>query len=404
MIKYIAPAGTPIQLADIISCIHKSATPSNTLETFKKEIRARYNVKHCFFISTGRAALSLILSSLHELSNNPEKNEVIIPAYTCYSVAASIVKAGLKIRVCDLDTQTLSYDLDKLEAFDFSNVLAVVTANLYGIPNELDKISAITSNKNIYLVDDAAQCLDGKINDKYSGTYGDAGIYSLDKGKNITSMEGGIIVTNSDKIANNIRKMVSRFGKPSLIETALNISKLIIYITLLNPRLYWIPNKLPFLGLGQTIYTTDFDIKSYSNVLASIGLTLFMKIERITKKRVDNAQHYINILAGIPGINMVSFHNNINPVFSRFPILIENYELRGKVVKELNRNGYGATTSYPDAIADIEDIQSLINPDDKNTIGGKMIARQIITLPTHHYVSRKDIDKIASIITNVMSA
>ena len=68
------------------------------------------------------------------------RNEVIIPAYNCYSVPAAIQRAGLKPRLCDVRPATLGIDTDKLAGRDYSRVLAVLSANLYGVPNDLGAI------------------------------------------------------------------------------------------------------------------------------------------------------------------------------------------------------------------------------------------------------------------------
>ena len=144
-----------------------------------------------------------LLRSLARMKGDA-RNEVILPTYTCFSVPSSVAKAGLKIRLCDIDPRTLDYDLQKLSEIDFTNVLGIVTSNLYGIPNDLEQIGRIADAKDIYLIDDCAQCMGGQVGGKFSGTMGIAGLFSLDKGKNITSMDGGILITNSDELASCI--------------------------------------------------------------------------------------------------------------------------------------------------------------------------------------------------------
>ncbi|MCK4822374.1 aminotransferase class V-fold PLP-dependent enzyme, partial [bacterium] len=185
--NYLAPSGTPISPKTVINWISKSLQSDDSLDSFATKIKSKFNIKHCLFISSGRTALYLLLQCLYNLRGEKNRNQVIIPSYTCFSVPGSVDKANLKVRVCDIDPHTLSYDLEKLSNFDFSNILAIVTSNLYGIPNDLPEIEKIAKKHGIYLIDDAAQSLGGKINDTYSGTFGDVGIFSLDKGKNITS-------------------------------------------------------------------------------------------------------------------------------------------------------------------------------------------------------------------------
>ncbi len=189
--RQLAPSGTPITAKEITFWLRSVFSQSSTVQMFTNTICHYLGVKYCFFVSTGRAAMTILLQSLAELTN-PKKNIVIIPAYTCFSVPASIIKAGLKIKVCDVNPHTLDFDYDKLRQIDFDNVLGIVSGNLYGIPNNLDLLEKISKENNVFFIDDAAQCLGGRsAMGRHAGTFGDAGIFSLDKGKVITSMNGG---------------------------------------------------------------------------------------------------------------------------------------------------------------------------------------------------------------------
>ena len=141
--NYLAPSGTPIHLSHILKWLSGSLHAQEVLESFAGKIKNSFNVKHCLFLSSGRTALYLLLQCLHELNGDTSKNQVIIPSYTCFSVPGSVEKANLQVRVCDIDPATLSYDIEKLSQFDFSKVLAIVTSNLYGIPNELPEIEKV---------------------------------------------------------------------------------------------------------------------------------------------------------------------------------------------------------------------------------------------------------------------
>ena len=199
-LRYIAPAGTPIPFRYLAGSIASALSPRQVLDEFREAVCSVFGVKHCFFVSSGRAALTLLVRSLRDMAGEG-RDEVVVPSYTCYSVPASIARAGLRIRVCDVDPRTLDYDHDKLARTDLSRAVGIVSSNLYGIPNDLQALSRIAEEQGIFLVDDAAQCMGGKVNGRASGTFGTAGLFSLDKGKNITSIEGGIVVTGSDDLS-----------------------------------------------------------------------------------------------------------------------------------------------------------------------------------------------------------
>lgn len=402
MLELLPPAGTPVYFTDIVKWLASLPHKTAELEKFSQALREKFGVKHSFFVSTGRAGLYLILKALSRTSD-PRRNEVIVPSYTCYSVPGSIIKAGLKVRICDVNCETLGYDLDKLKKFDFSRVLAITASNLYGIPDDLSQLEKISHDNSIHLIDDAAQSMGAKIQNRYAGTFGTAGLYSLDKGKNITSMQGGIIVSNSDEFSENLKQLLEELPYPDLMTTLTDSVKLLAYSCLIRPRLYWITKFLPFLNLGKTRYSTDYPVTQYSPALGSFAFYLFKRLDTITGIRINNAEMLLNKLSDIPQITLIKGANNTKPAYLRLPLLFQSTSIRNKVMLELQQAGITATGSYPRSIADIPEISELLNPLDLGYLQGRDIAENILTLPTHQYVTNLHMEKVASIIKHVLS-
>ena len=174
---------------------------------------------------------------------------------------ASIVKAGLRPRLVDVDPDTLDFDRAALDAADTSRVLAIVATNLYGMPNDLPRLVAFGRARGVFVVDDAAQAMGATSSGRPAGTWGDAGLYSLDKGKNVSAIDGGVLVTSDDRVADALRAEIATLGGPTLARRAEHVAKALVYATLLQPRLYWMPNAIPQLGLGRTVFTTEFAIE-----------------------------------------------------------------------------------------------------------------------------------------------
>ena len=122
--RFIPPAGTPIGIQELASWIRTSLPGARVLDQFAFAVRSKMDIRHCFFLSSGRAALALIVKGLYQMRNEPGRNEIILPAYTCYSVPGSVIKAGLKVRICDVNPTTLSYKAEAmLRLFYSSNFL-----------------------------------------------------------------------------------------------------------------------------------------------------------------------------------------------------------------------------------------------------------------------------------------
>ena len=112
--RILPPAASPIPWDNIIKAlVNLFSNSKNPVQNFQNELKSFFGVEYCFLVSSGKSALSLILETLHEV--HPSRNEVLIPAFTCYSVPAAIKKVGLKIKICDIDPATLDFDWKGLE-------------------------------------------------------------------------------------------------------------------------------------------------------------------------------------------------------------------------------------------------------------------------------------------------
>jgi perosamine synthetase len=398
--RFVPPAGTPVSFTDVVSSIGMALACDDTVERFKTDLCARVGVRHCEFVSTGRAALTLALLALKTLDGG-KRREVIIPSYTCFSVPSSVVKAGLRVRLVDVDPVTLDFVPDILAGIDGRRVLAVVATNLYGMPNDMGAISQLTRDRGVYLVDDAAQCLGGSIGGRPSGTWGDVGLYSFDKGKNVTSIDGGVLLTGSEQVAAAIAGQVKDLRSSTTGESASHLIKLLIYAAFLHPRRYWLPNALPFLGLGTTAYRTDYPLARYDRWMAPLGRRLFARLDAVAAQRRAAAERYRKLLPWGPRLQAVAPRSGAVPAYLRYPVLVDA-EYRDPLLTALRNKGIGATASYPTAINDIPGLQDLLLPEDRNASGGRDLARRILTLPTHGYVTEEDQDRVAAVIADTL--
>ena len=212
-LRHVAPAGAPIGVIDVVRWLGTLATDASSIDTLCRTIATRAGVSYCRATCTGRAAMTLILRALKR-AGSEGRDEVIVPAYTCYSVAASVVRAGLKPRIVDVSLATLDYEWPQLDAVDTGRTLAVIGTNLYGMPNDMPRLAAFSRERRLFLVDDAAQALGASVGGRLSGTWGDVGIYSLDKGKNVSAMDGGLILSSNETVVRALEKEVSALPRP----------------------------------------------------------------------------------------------------------------------------------------------------------------------------------------------
>ncbi len=357
---------------------------------FKAHVGNYLGVKHVFVFENARGAMTALIRAL--ATATPERRQVVIPSYTCYSVAASVVKAGLEPLVCDVDPNTLTYSRQQLRTLDLGEILAVVTGNLYGLPNDVSDLESFLRGSGAHLVDDAAQSLGATIGDRNSGTFGSAGLLSLDKGKVVTSINGGVIITNDDSIAHKIKSIQESLRQQNPGKKLIEVAKLLAYTIFLRPSLYWVPSRIPFLNLGETLYDQDFPIRAYFEPFASIADSQLARIGEINSHRVACARIYEQVLPNSSRIHQIRPIPDSSPVYLRFPLLITDALVRRQFLKKSHRLGCAA--SYPKSIPDIPEMAGRVKVHNQMCEGGRHVAASIVTLPTHSYVRQQDILEI----------
>ncbi|HLE18594.1 MAG TPA: aminotransferase class V-fold PLP-dependent enzyme, partial [Syntrophales bacterium] len=239
----------------------------NVMENMESEFKEYFGTDHVFFVSSGKAALYLILLALKSIRN---RTKVIIPAYTCYSVPSAVLKAGLKIVPCDIRAETLDFDSEALKILLDDDTLCIIPTHLFGIPSDVDNIKNICQGRGIYIIEDAAQAMGVTSGEKKLGTLGDVAFFSLGRGKNITCGSGGIIVTYSEEIADVLRKLYRGVKRVTVREYLADIISVVLMSLFIMPFLYWFPHGLPFLKIGETKFYRDFPVFRLSGFQAGL--------------------------------------------------------------------------------------------------------------------------------------
>ncbi|HEX7766321.1 MAG TPA: DegT/DnrJ/EryC1/StrS family aminotransferase, partial [Nitrospira sp.] len=186
--RTIPPTAAPLPFGSLLCSVGSLWGGRKYRARLVSELKAHYAVRAVFLVTSGKAALTVILRSLAVASR---RKQVIIPAYTCFSVPSAIVKAGLEVVLCDVDQDTLDFNFAELEGLLNENVLCVVSTHLFGRPADTERVKQLCGGKGILVVEDAAQAMGGQTGDRLLGTIGDVGFYSLGRGKNMTCGTGG---------------------------------------------------------------------------------------------------------------------------------------------------------------------------------------------------------------------
>jgi len=390
--RLVAPAGAPLPARTVLPSVLRGSGNHRGLAELAGE---RLRIQNLFFISSGRAAFTVLLKALQQCS---ERREVVIPAYTCFSVPSAVARTGLVIRLCDVDPKTLDLDLNALLRLDLAKALCIVSSGLYGMPGDLAELEVIARSSGSFLVDDAAQCLGATQEERPCGTFGDAGFYSLGRGKGITTMGGGILVTRREDLAQTIEQEVRKLRRPSAREVCAAVLSSLVYSGMLHPSRYWIADRVPFLALGASRFEPDFPITRLSAYQRRLATQLLPFLDSYNRIRRDHADQLRAGIEGIEGIEVPRPIEGASPVYLRFPILTRDETHRSHLLRRLREAGISASSSYPTSIGDIPGITQYLAPDQHPCPGARSIATRILTLPTHPWVTSRDIEQMVTII------
>ena len=166
---------------------------------------ARYcGSRHCVMVNSGSSANVLMVAALFYTKNPALKlkrgDEVIVPAVSWSTTYYPLYQYGLKIKFVDIDLETLNFDLDQLAAAVGPRTRAILAVNLLGNPNDFDRIREIIGDKQIVLLEDNCESMGARFNGKHAGTVGAMGTFSAFFSHHISTMEGGLIVTDDEEL------------------------------------------------------------------------------------------------------------------------------------------------------------------------------------------------------------
>jgi dTDP-4-amino-4,6-dideoxygalactose transaminase len=402
--RTLPPAATPIRLPDILNGLRGLLRGQEEVERFRSELKHYFGVRHCFLVSSGKAALALILEALHGLE--PRRDAVVIPAYTCYSVPSAVVRAGLGIRLCDIDRETLDFDHAQLREIlsgsDADRILAVIPRHIFGVPADIEQLRRAVAGSGIAIVEDAAQVMGGAVAGRTLGTLGDAGVFSLGRGKALSTVEGGVILTDRDDLAERLARRVENlfgYGAAGSLALLLNAALLSVFM---HPTLFWLPKSLPFLKVGATIYAPGFAVRRLSAFQAGLSRAWKERLAAFATICSENERHWRECLKGTPGVarlflgpgseakGAADLNGAGGPV--RFAALMADEGTADRLLARSEARGLGIMMTYPDSVDGIPELRPRF--ENSSFPAARKFARNLLTFPTHGFVSEGDKKKI----------
>ena len=173
------------------------------IKKFEEMVANYIGVKYAVAVNSGTSGLHLCVRSL----GIKDGDEVITTPFSFIASSNCILFERAKPIFVDIDEKTLNIDVSKIEEKITSRTKAILPVHVFGQPCEMDKIMEIAKKYNLAIIEDACEAIGAEYKGRKAGTFGDAGVFAFYPNKQITTAEGGMIVTNNEKIAKLCQSM-----------------------------------------------------------------------------------------------------------------------------------------------------------------------------------------------------
>ena len=291
------------------------------LEQFEQLVAQRTHRTHAIGVSSGTCALHL---SLAALGIGPD-DEVITPAFSFVASANCIEYVGAKPVFVDCDPRTLNMKAAEVESKITSKTKAIIGVEVFGNPAGMDELAALSTKYEIPLIEDSAEALGGRIGNEPAGAFGRVAIFGFYPNKQITTAEGGMIVTNDDRLA-EICRSLRNHGRPSeSMEAGTGTGS-------------WLNHER--LGYNFRL----------SEMAAALGVSQMRRLDDLIEARQSVAEAYTRRLMGNPDLMVPTVEPDTFMSWFVYVVrLSDRYtpDDRDEVIEGLRRHELGASNYFP---------------------------------------------------------
>ena len=367
MIKFSIPN---IQSSDIkiVSKIIKSGwlTHGNYTSLFEKEFKKFTKSKYAISVSSCTAGLHLSCLA----SGFKKGDEIIVPAQTHTATAHAVEYTGARAIFADVDLKSGNVTLKNIEKKITKNTKGLIIVHMAGYPCEVEKIKSFCKKKKIKLLEDCAHGVGTKFKNKHVGNFGISGSFSFYPTKQITTGEGGMVITNDYEFYKKIKKLKA-FGIDKDIKDRKK------------------QGDYDVKSLGFNYRMTDFQ--------AALGYTQILKYKNNLKKRQLIAEQYIKNFSNIKNIRHMPYSKNCS--FFIFQIFCKN---RDKILKKLKKMNIGVSVHYAKCLPKMTYYKKKYNLDINDFKNSDIYGSTNISLPVYPKLSKQEINKICKTIINLL--
>ena len=377
----IPPSGDPI-LAAAIRAVREPEIVTALREQIQRRLGAAAVTLHC----SGREALRV---ALRELAARTGRSEVIVPAYTCFSVPAAAVAAGLRVRLVDVDLAG-RIEAAALRGLPLERAVAVLVSNLFGIPEPVSEILALARGQGTGVIDDAAQAFGARSPEGPVGGRGELGILSFGRGKPLAAAAGGAVAW-----VGRPREARDDSPKPQPARALLRAAG---HDLALQPWVFRWLAAMPAFRIGESIYDPAFRRGGIDGASTCLAAALLPSLDLRNRERAERALEMTRRIEAESPFRGLVAPRGWTAVYPRLALLAPSEKARDAAAGALR--SLGATRMYPTPLDRIPALQAHL-AGSQPCSGAHELSSRLLTLPTHGRLGERYLERIVRVLGRV---
>jgi len=339
---------------------------------FEDNVAEFVDRKYAVSFNSGTSALHTLL-----LAYDIRSFEVIVPSFTFIATANSVLMAGGKAIFAEVETDSFGLDANDVNERITDKTKAIMPVHVGGQPcMQIKELMEIAEDKNLLLLEDAAEALGSFDKNGKAGNYGDAAMFSFCQNKVITTGEGGLIVLDDKEIYEKL-KLIRSHGRMERLDGDF------------------------FSNIKDNEYIQIGYNFRMSSMTAALGLSQFSKISKVLKLRNEKASYLNKQLGDLESITIPEAFNDAYHIYQLYILKFNENKMRDKVQQHLEKKGI-MTKIYFNPIHLKDFYRKTFSYKDGDLPITEDLSKRVLTLPMYTDLTTKDMDYMIESVKEVL--
>jgi CDP-6-deoxy-D-xylo-4-hexulose-3-dehydrase len=367
----------------------REVTSGRRVKEFERNFAELIGSKHAIMVNSGSSANLLALSVLAHGSLRGglrPGDEVIVPAVAWSTTLAPVLQVGCVPVLVDVDPETLNLRPDSIAEAVSSRTRAILAVHLLGNPVHMDKLIDVARANDLWVIEDTCESLGSSVGGRMVGSFGQFGTFSFYFSHHITTIEGGMMVTDDNRLADLARSMRAHGWTREMSNRA--------ELEAASP---WIDPHFLFVNLGYNFRPTELQ--------AAFGLVQLERLEEFNDRRRENARFLVEALSDLgPAMTFVTEQEGGRSTWFGFAVMLKDGDARRALTEHLEQRQIATRPIVAGNLA----VQPAFRDNPHRTVGSlsnaTMIGERGLFIGNHPNLTRGQLDHIVRAFRDFFSS